>query len=278
MSERASRKPIADSEISKEQTPGDLPIGIFIDDEGAFSESWERCFKIPGFITMRPNVRGVLTQENEKKAARKIAKFIKGVTDEQLKDTALLVVDQFYDNYDLRRLTIDFVDRLKTLSPNVYILETSGDPRGGLVYGGNDIYWNAGDTMDVIESVPPTPLMRLEAMRYYNRDEALVEARLFDSSFEDPHEFYKRDHRRELSLDKLQSAREFNKIVEKVGVNYLFPIFRKCTPDEQDLLLHNLWTVVGHLRLSGDDEAYGLSLERATQLIQSKLDSQDQEY
>lgn len=261
-----------------EQPKGDevlqppVPLGIFIDDENTFAKGWERCFKIPGFATLRPEIPDMLDEETEDEIGGKIIQFINGITDDQLKMAAVVVVDQFYDQPDLRVAMTRFISRLRKINQQAFILETSGDP-DGLIYPESNAVITTGmwhtDAQQLIRKSPSFPLARLQALRIYSNP-AFIQASLADPRNDDKYGRFEAESAREYSCKRLIARAEFGEIIKMLETDVDTPflqIFEDMSPEQQKLFLHNGWNIVGHIQIGNGPAFFGGSVERLRGLL-----------
>lgn len=252
-----------------------LPLGIFIDDEDIFAESWEMCFRIPGFSTLRPSIPDFLDRDTREQITEGIFRFIQNVTDDQLKRTAVVVVDQFADNLKLRNGIRDFISRLREVNNQAYILETSGYT-DGLMYPGSNAYLtnlvSTGNARPLINLSPELPSARIQAFQFYSNP-SFIQAGLADPSYAERtgRDEFSSQSSRSLSFNKLISSDEFEVVLNYLNLDsdaLLYKIFNSFSPLEQKLILHYCWNIVGHIQIGSGVEYFGGSIARIKELLQ----------
>lgn len=266
----------------REPLPDEIPIALFIDDEDFWAKDWELAFKIPHVRTMRPSIPEELNQDTKEEITAGIAHFFDTFPPGLSRRVALVIIDQFYDNRDLREKATAFLQTLHEANPTLQVLETSGNP-DQTVYPQSKTAIHVGlEQVDIREQVIKAPksfAIRCMTLFLYT-EPAFIEAAKFDTHRLESHqEELSKDYliqKEQLSWENLRVAPQSDQLFAMIGETKenLQIFWQQANQEQKGLLLHTAWTIIGHLRSGNDLSHYGYHLSRLQALLSSQSDVQ----
>ncbi len=239
-------------------------LGIIIEDSGT-SEYWAECFhRIPNFVCLTPKIDD--RQSKGEDSQRVLQDFFLDFDEAALKRVSFIIVDQFYDNGILRRMTSQFIDRFRKINKTAYILEISWEP-GAKAYRSDEVIdpksnWHNNVLFDLLEKAPQTLGAKLQTLKTYVHGE-FIEAQLMENP-RTPKSRWGKPQEVE-SFQSLATNTQFAqalKLIEVASAKDLSNVFKGITTPERRLLLHHLWNLVGHLQLGTDSKSYSGTISR----------------
>lgn len=245
----------AKSLTSKDQEPKENRLGVFANDDLDFATDYARPFtELPSFT---PIIIGT-------GFIRKIREQLEAV---KLDLVDVVIVEQYYDNYQVRQEMSQFIARLRQVNSNAWVVESGGIAEESIYLGSNRVL----DTIDMIQmarqidKTPPTIPTRLNALRVFTT-EGFVEAKKWSGREGNFYDYAS------MSLKKFSRNPNNMQVLELLRIDYdslsdkLLNMPENLMPDA----MHTFWTVIGHLQLENGPDYYGMSLDRLRNLLERK--------
>lgn len=259
---------------NKEISPEHRKLVITIEDIDVFAQTWADCFvDIPDTVCYLAPLKDSYEYSDKRNAAQ-LKKFFNAFTDGDLSQIIFLVADQFYNDSTLRSMTAEFIERVRSVNPTAWILETSGDPRGQIYPGSNavkDPRVFGGDITDIVRSSGDTATIRLNALQFFIYKEFMLAHEMENAQYKKTDEmtviiYGSEEHK---IFSDLRAHELFNAGISIIGItrNELEDIFEKLSREQRRLLLHHSWNLLGHLRKGSSAESYGGTVARLLMLL-----------
>lgn len=191
---------------------------------------------------------------------------LKNISEQELLGDTIVIADQFNFKNSDKRVATEFLDRLKSVNPNLSVIEASFTPREP-IYKGSIYVTHTTEIFDWIKEDLPELLKQPDNlfpwMRYHFNHGFLRAQNSGKYPFDEVRNLF----------DKLFGNPNFNKLCELLEVN------RNELDDgiryQKDIqkyreAIHLSWMVLGHLSINNGEEFYGLPLQRLKEIIKSQ--------
>lgn len=223
---------------------------VLIDDTPGWVEKWGRPFQISGVETVE------IEGENVKSL---LPALVAKIRPDQMSSIALVITDQFRDDYRLMDQARRFVYTLRNQNQQAWIIETSF-PNAGWALGGHASLGkdDLNEALELAAKQPPILERRLNALKFFCNDYFLEAQRMDlvnDQRLPDDQLSLS------FSIGKAYKARwnsHFLELIDLVGIDTktFDKTYHSLSSKDKILLLHLVYNGLGHLSANSPQEIY----------------------
>lgn len=239
---------------------------ILIDDDALFANHWPKVVEgVKGIELLTPVVE---TSED-------FERFSNSISDADLSRTDVVIVDQYKYSASLITTISSWIEKLKHLNEDAWIVEVSGFLDESGVFPRSDSFIDRPEeefrTFKAATDAPRTASAVIEAIKL-TTNRGFIESQSLDS------EKIPRKQAEE-SFNSLLANSYFTRVLEMAGIDeQSFKDAIMWHPfgyKPQIEILHNAWTLVGHLMAGTDEAIYSMSVTRLQESINKTIEEQE---
>lgn len=238
-------------------------FGVFVDDNQFYVEEWIKMFRgVSGFKPIAPKIEGESIFHH-----MHVKAFRETCTQELLKRVAVVTIDQFRFDSDSWEQGQLFLNDLREVNSQAWVVETSAAPTRRPIYIGSNTILDTmliSDAKKFISKSPITIGARLQAFRYFTV-EPFIEAQYADPKNVND------QFRPETSLSRLTKSLKYNELLKilQVSTDTLIVDLASLEHNEQLEMLHLMWDMVGHISIGNSENEYAGTLTRLRKILET---------
>lgn len=254
---------------AREKDISRVPLAVVFDDEEDFRVMFGHAFEKSEVAVLTP---GGPNRERSSFAYSEILQaFIDDLSFEQLGRIQAVVIDQFWDDTHVHLIAFNFLDKLRSVNKQAWVVEVSGSEEGRIIHRESNAFihkLDIGDFANCVRRSGDQSGVQLTAFKFFSTLEYIEAARV-DPAHVSGDELITNteDSGRRLFYHEL-----YPRVLEKLGINenHFLELYGNFSVNTQALIHHHLWNIIGLAKANVDDFENSLSAQRLREVLQTK--------